>query len=150
MFNAISRRDFMKGMMVGGVALGSAGVLAACGSSDSSEDTSSSEEDTSSSTSSSEDTSSSEESGSSESTETVAGMEGWTAFENTVTLQIPVYDRGSSSNGVADVVDNYWTNWIQENFGDVYNIDVQFVAITRSDVMTDYVCWPLPSPCPPF
>ncbi|MCD8378968.1 MAG: substrate-binding domain-containing protein [Lachnospiraceae bacterium] len=139
MFNAISRRDFMKGMMVGGVALGSAGILAACGSSSSSTSSSSSEE--SSSTESSSESSSSTESSSSESTETtetVAGMEGWTAFENTVTLQIPVYDRGSSSNGVADVVDNYWTNWIQENFGDVYNIDVQFVAITRSDVMTDY------------
>ncbi|MCD7751638.1 MAG: substrate-binding domain-containing protein [Lachnospiraceae bacterium] len=34
-FKAISRRDFMKGMMVGGVAAASAGVLTACGSSSS-------------------------------------------------------------------------------------------------------------------
>ena len=29
----------------------------------------------------------------------VAGMEGWTAFDDTVTLQIPVYDRGDNGNG---------------------------------------------------
>ncbi len=59
MFN-LSRRDFMKGMMVGGAALGSAGFLAACGSSSSS----SSEESTS--TSSSEESTSSEEGSASE------------------------------------------------------------------------------------
>ena len=68
----------------------------------------------------------------------VAGMDGWTAFDETVTLQIPVYDRGDNGNGCSDVVNNYWTNWVQENFGDTYNIDVEYVAITRSDVMTDY------------
>lgn len=69
---------------------------------------------------------------------TAAGMEGWTPFENTVSLQIPVYDRGDAGNGASDVVNNYWTNWVQENFGAMYNIDVEYVAITRSDVMTDY------------
>ena len=68
----------------------------------------------------------------------VAGMEGWTAFDDTVTLQIPVYDRGDNGNGCSDVVNNYWTNWVQENFGDKYNIDVEYVGITRSDVMTGY------------
>ena len=47
-----------------------------------------------------------------------AGMASWTPFEETVTLQVPVYDRG----GEVDVTSNYWTNWIQENFGDAYNI----------------------------
>ena len=37
-----------------------------------------------------------------------------------------------------DVENNYWTNWVQENFGDKYNITVEYVGITRSDVMTDY------------
>lgn len=69
---------------------------------------------------------------------TAAGMEGWTAFGNRVTLQIPVYDRGDSSNGCSDVVNNYWTKWVQDNFGEKYNIDVQYIAITRNDVMTDY------------
>lgn len=69
-------------------------------------------------------------------TPAVAGIEGWEAFDSTVTLRIPVYDRGVE--GVPAVEDNYWTKWIQENFGDKYNIDVEFVGITRSDVLTDY------------
>lgn len=66
----------------------------------------------------------------------VAGIEGWTAFDNKVTLKVPVYDRGIE--GVPTVSDNYWTKWVQENFGNTYNISVQYVPITRSDVMTDY------------
>lgn len=68
--------------------------------------------------------------------EAVAGIDGWTAFADNVTLRVPVYDRGVE--GVPTVNDNYWTKWIQENFGDKYNITVEFVPITRSDVMTDY------------
>lgn len=55
-----------------------------------------------------------------------------------VTLKIPVYDRGDSNNGCSNVEDNYWTQWVQENFGDPNNIDVQYVAIGRNTVMTDY------------
>ncbi len=66
----------------------------------------------------------------------VAGMEGWEPFAENVTLKIPVYDRGAE--GVPDVSNNYWTKWIQENFGDKYNITVEYVGITRSDVLTDY------------
>ena len=64
------------------------------------------------------------------------GMDSWEAFAENVTLQVPVYDRGVE--GVPDVVNNYWTQWIQENFGDQWNITVEFVPITRNDVMTDY------------
>ncbi|MCR4833814.1 MAG: extracellular solute-binding protein [Butyrivibrio sp.] len=71
-------------------------------------------------------------------TDAVAGMEGWEPFADTVTIQIPVYDRGDAGNGCSDVENNYWTNWVQENFGDAYNIKVEYVGITRSDVMTDY------------
>lgn len=72
------------------------------------------------------------------STEAAAGggVESWTPFESNVTLKVPVYDRGVE--GVPTVNDNYWTKWIQENFGDKYNITVEFVPITRTDVMTDY------------
>lgn len=59
-----------------------------------------------------------------------------TPFETEVHLKIPVYDRGIE--GVPTVNDNYWTKWVQENFGDVYNIRVEYVPITRTDVMTDY------------
>ena len=68
----------------------------------------------------------------------VAGIDGWTPFDNEVTLRVAVYDRGDAGNGCSDVENNYWTKWVQENFGDKYNIKVEYVGITRSDVMTDY------------
>lgn len=60
----------------------------------------------------------------------VAGIDGFTPFDNTVTLTIPVYQR-ATPNGAPDAGDNYWTKWIQENFGAKYNVDVQFVTIPR-------------------
>ncbi|MGO4936127.1 hypothetical protein ACTQ54_00530 [Fundicoccus sp. Sow4_H7] len=69
---------------------------------------------------------------------TVNTVEGSEAqpFDEQVTLQVPVYDRGVE--GVPDVSDNYWTQYVQENFGDPNNIIVEYIPITRSDVMTDY------------
>jgi len=72
----------------------------------------------------------------SEDTGAVAGIEGYTAFDSSVTLRIPVYDRGDQS--LQPVNDNYWTKYLQENFGDQYNITMEFVPIQRSDQMTDY------------
>ena len=71
-------------------------------------------------------------------TAAVPGIDGWTPFDNQVTLRVAVYDRGDNGNGCSDVENNYWTNWVQENFGDKYNVKVEYVGITRSDVMTDY------------
>lgn len=59
-----------------------------------------------------------------------------TPFESEVTLKIPVYDRGVE--GVPTVNDNYWTNYVQENFGSPNNIKVEYVPINRQNVMTDY------------
>ena len=70
--------------------------------------------------------------------EVVPGIDGFVPFAENVTLQIPVYDRGDSGNGCSDVENNYWTAWVQENFGDKYNITVEYVGITRSAVMNDY------------
>jgi len=61
---------------------------------------------------------------------------GWEPFAENVSIKIPVYDRGQA--GVPNVEDNYWTKWIQENFGDKYNVTVSYVAIPRTDVMTKY------------
>ena len=132
--------------MTGAMALG---VLAGCGS----EPTSGSNE--SSSAQGSEEESSVEDAGSEESSAEdagdgessaeessgasgAAGIDGWEPFADRVTLKIPVYDRGDSGNGCSDVVNNYWTKWVQDNFGEKYNIDVQYVAITRTAVMNDY------------
>ncbi len=64
------------------------------------------------------------------------GIEGFTPFAETVEITVPVYDR--SKEGYPAVDNNYWTKWVQENFGDKYNIKVTYVAIPRFDVMTKY------------
>lgn len=112
-----------------------AGALTACGDSDAD---AGSEASVSSEASEASVSSEASEAGSEEadSQEEVAGIDGWEAFAENVTLKIPVYDRGAE--GIPDVSDNYWTNWVQENFGDKYNITVEYVPITRTDVMTDY------------
>lgn len=56
-------------------------------------------------------------------------------FENNVTIQIPVYDRAFEG---WNVTNNYWTNWIQSEFGDKYNVTVEYVAIGRSTEVNDY------------
>lgn len=68
--------------------------------------------------------------------EAVAGIEGWEPFEKNVTITIPVYDRGQ--DGLPAVDNNYWTKWVQENFGDKWNVTVKFEPIPRADVMTKY------------
>ncbi len=64
------------------------------------------------------------------------GMAAWKPFDETVTITVPVYDR--SKAGYPAVDDNYWTQYIQKEFGDKWNIDVNYVAIPRGDVMTKY------------
>lgn len=61
------------------------------------------------------------------------GME---AFEAPVTIKIPIFDR--ARDDVPDVVDNYYTRWIQENFGNNLNVTVEFIPITRTDTMSSY------------
>lgn len=56
-------------------------------------------------------------------------------FENNVTIQIPVYDRAFEG---WNVTDNYWTKWIQKEFGYKYNVTVEYVAIGRSTEVNDY------------
>jgi putative aldouronate transport system substrate-binding protein len=55
-------------------------------------------------------------------------------YDEQIELKIPVYDRGMQ--GQADVDNNYWTQYVQENFGDKYNIKMTFVPITRKDDVT--------------
>jgi putative aldouronate transport system substrate-binding protein len=49
-----------------------------------------------------------------------------------VTLKIEVFDRGNAPEGLT-VTDNEMIKYIQENFGDPNNIDVQYVPVPRSE-----------------
>lgn len=56
-------------------------------------------------------------------------------FKEKVTIDIPVYERAFEG---WNVTDNYYTRWVQSEFGDKYNIEVNYVPITRSSEVTDY------------
>ncbi|WP_284638151.1 extracellular solute-binding protein [Paenibacillus silviterrae] len=56
-------------------------------------------------------------------------------FTETVNLDIPVYERAFEGWNVAD---NYYTRWIQKEFGDKNNIKVNFVPITRNNEVRDF------------
>lgn len=57
-------------------------------------------------------------------------------FQNQVTIQIPVYDRGYEG---WNTTDNYYTRWIQQEFGDKYNVKVEYVGISRNNEVQDYM-----------
>ncbi|WP_337100453.1 ABC transporter substrate-binding protein [Paenibacillus sp. YIM B09110] len=56
-------------------------------------------------------------------------------FPEKVNLEIPVYERAFEG---WNVTDNYYTRWIQKEFGDKYNVNVKFIPITRSSEVTDF------------
>lgn len=56
-------------------------------------------------------------------------------FPENVTLKIPVYERAFEG---WNVTDNYYTRWMQKEFGDKYNVTLKYVPITRSNEVTDY------------
>lgn len=116
------------------------GTLAGCGSgggsTESASSTETSAENSTGTTAEAESTAAAETASANADAAEGGGMDSWEPFAENVTLQVPVYDRGL--DGVPDVSNNYWTQWIQENFGDPWNITVEFVPITRNDAMTDY------------
>ncbi len=57
-------------------------------------------------------------------------------FPEEVTIQIPVYDRAYEG---WDPTDNSYTNWVQTEFGDKYNINAEYVAIGRTTEVQDYM-----------
>lgn len=57
-------------------------------------------------------------------------------FAVPVTIRIPVFDRGYEG---WDVTDNYYTDWVQREFGDKYNIKVEYVAISRTAQVNHYM-----------
>lgn len=57
-------------------------------------------------------------------------------FPERVTIQIPVYDRGQEG---WNVTDNYYTRWVQQEFGEKYNVNVEYVAINRTNEVQDFM-----------
>jgi putative aldouronate transport system substrate-binding protein len=55
-----------------------------------------------------------------------------TQSKEAVTLRVEVFDRGNAPAGAGPVTDNYWTQWIQKNFGDPNNIKMEFVPVPRN------------------
>ncbi len=106
MLKALSRRDFIKGMAVGGAALGSASLLTACGSSSSSSSEGTSSEDTSDS-----------ESSSSESAEEVTEK----VVEKPETISWWTHDGLSKDNGAEEWFEEF------ENFTGIH-LDHSFIS----------------------
>ena len=136
----MKKKSLQKALALAVAAVMSLGTLAGCGSSETATESAAPAETTAESAA--ETTADAETTAATEAASTEAaaaeggGMDTWEPFAENVTLQVPVYDRGL--DGVPDVTNNYWTQWIQENFGDQWNITVEFVPITRNDAMTDY------------
>lgn len=57
-------------------------------------------------------------------------------YPEQIELKIPVYDRGTA--GQASVTDNYWTRYVQQEFGDKHNIKMTFVSIPRKEENTTF------------
>lgn len=57
-------------------------------------------------------------------------------YAERIQLKIPVYDRGNA--GQASVTDNYWTRYVQTEFGDKHNIEVKFISIPRKEEITTF------------
>lgn len=56
-----------------------------------------------------------------------------------VTLRVEVYDRGNAGGTPAD--NNYWTKWIQANYGDKNNVTVKFETSPRFDNNSKLQIW---------
>lgn len=56
-----------------------------------------------------------------------------------VVLRVEVYDRGNAGGTPAD--NNYWTKWIQANYGDKNNVTVKFETSPRFDNNSKLQMW---------
>lgn len=52
-------------------------------------------------------------------------------YDEPITLKVAVFDRGLT--GGTPVDNNYWTDWIQKNFGDPRNITIEWVVVPRGE-----------------
>ncbi len=57
-------------------------------------------------------------------------------YPKQIELRIPVYDRGEPNQ--KPVTNNYWTQYVQKNFGDKHNIKVTYVSIPRKEEISRF------------
>jgi putative aldouronate transport system substrate-binding protein len=50
-----------------------------------------------------------------------------------ITLKVELFDRNNTPAGEPPITDNFMTKYVQENFGDPNNIDVEFVTVPRAE-----------------
>lgn len=53
--------------------------------------------------------------------------------DDMITLKVGVYERGNTTNTYGTVTDNYWTRWMQSEFGDPNNIKLEYIPIPRAE-----------------
>lgn len=56
--------------------------------------------------------------------------------EETVTITVEAFDRGNYPEELGTVTDNKWTRMVHDKLLEEFNIDLQYVAIPRSDEVT--------------
>ena len=49
------------------------------------------------------------------------------------TLTVMVYERGNTTETYGSATDNYWTRWIQQEFGDPNNITLEYIPVPRNE-----------------
>ncbi|MDM5278062.1 extracellular solute-binding protein [Paenibacillus silvae] len=64
--------------------------------------------------------------------DSAASSSGGAGAGNRTTLKVEIFDRGNTPAGYT-ISDSYLTRFIQKQFGDPNNIDVQFVPVPRSE-----------------
>lgn len=50
-----------------------------------------------------------------------------------ITLKVELFDRNNTPAGQPPITDNFMTQYVQKNFGDPNNIDVEFVTVPRAE-----------------
>lgn len=74
--------------------------------------------------------------GSQTAAETPSGEERQSAAESAAehtTLTVMVYERGNTTETYGSATDNYWTRWIQQEFGDPNNITLKYIPVPRNE-----------------
>ncbi len=65
--------------------------------------------------------------------ESSGGQESQASQAEPTTLSIMMYDRGNTTETYGSATDNYWTRWIQQEFGDPNNITLTYIPVPRSE-----------------